>query len=204
MKPGQLAPGENVIFSTRAHWKRLVGPVLVTVATVVVGTYLLLEVVPSPQDHAWQRWIIAILGILLLLAFALWPFLTWIGSTDTLTDRRLVNIRGVVSRERIDVPVARVHSVRSHRTLLDRVLGSGTMVLGLADGQELRIRDVAHLERRMLQVQRLLGAEPAAGAATPAVDRPEPAEEREPAAGEPSSAAGEPTDAETKRGEAEG
>lgn len=152
-----LAEGEKVVFTAHSHWKNLVLPVLVTVLVVGVAVYALLVLVPSPEDHAWQRWTVAGVGTVLVLAFGVWPFLGWLASTDTLTTRRLISRRGVLSREGRDLPIDRVHSVSYRRSLLDRVLGCGTLVVQTAGtDSDVELYDVARIERRILQIQELI------------------------------------------------
>jgi len=113
--------------------------------------------VPSPQDQAWQRWAIVAVGGLLVLVFSIWPIIVWLASTDTLTTRRLISRRGVFSREGKDIPIDRVQSVSYRRTLLERMLGCGTLVVQTAgDSSDVELADVAHIERRLLQVQEII------------------------------------------------
>ena len=157
VKDSLLAAGEKVVFTAHSHWKNLVAPVLVTVAVVAAATYALLELVPSPQEQAWQRWTILAVTALLVLAFGLWPFLGWLTSTDMLTTRRLISRRGILSREGKDIPVDRVHSVSYRRSLLDRMLGCGTLVVETAgNDSDVELYDVAHIERRILQIQEII------------------------------------------------
>ena len=152
-----LARGEKVVFKAHSHWKNLVGPSLVLVlagGAVVLG---LLVLVPDPQTQAWQRWAIGAVAGVLVLVFAVWPFLGWLASTDTLTTRRLISRRGVLSREGREIPIDRVQSVSYRRSVLDRMLGCGTLVVQTAgETSDVELYDVAHIERRILQVQELL------------------------------------------------
>lgn len=155
-----LSPGERIVFSAHAHWKNLVVPVLVALLVGGGTAVMLLQVVPSPEDHAWQRWAVAVVGGLALLIFSVWPFLEWLTSTDTLTDRRLISRRGVLTREGKDIPIDRVHSVSYRRSVLDRMLGCGTLVVQTAGADsDVELYDVARLERRILQIQELVGAD---------------------------------------------
>ncbi|EYR64288.1 membrane protein [Actinotalea ferrariae CF5-4] len=166
VKPSMLATDEVVVFRAHAHWKRLVLPVLVALLTGAALWFLLVQVVPSPQDQAWQRWSLAAAAAVILLAFAVRPALVWAASTDTLTTQRLVSRRGVLTREGRDIPIDRVHSVSYRRTLLDRVLGCGTLVVRTAgDQSDVELDDVARIEKRLLQIQEIvLGQEiPAEG-----------------------------------------
>ena len=188
VKDSMLARGEKVVFRAHSHWKALVGPVLVVVLAAAAVIFALLRIVPDPATQAWQRWTIAILATLLALAFGLWPFLGWFASTDTLTTRRLISRRGVLSREGREIPVDRVQSVSYRRTLLDRMLGCGTLVVQTAgETSDVELYDVAHLERRLLQVQELLLHDEIPAEGNPPVDgEPEPEHEQpEREAGQP-------------------
>ncbi|HQY33012.1 MAG TPA: PH domain-containing protein [Actinotalea sp.] len=172
----RLASGERVIFSAHSHWKNLVGPVLVTLAAVGAVVFGLTWLVPSPEDQAWQRWTILAVATLLTLVFGLWPFLGWLASTDTLTTRRLISRRGVLSREGKDLPIDRVQSVSYRRSVLDRMLGCGTLIVQTAgETSDVELYDVAHIERRILQVQEILLDEqiPAEGTVAPGSAAPE-------------------------------
>ncbi len=177
-----LARGEKVVFTAHSHWKNLVVPVVVfalAAGAVAAGLTLL---VPDSQTQAWQRWAIVAVGAVLTVIFAVWPFLEWLASTDTLTTRRLISRRGVLSREGREIPIERVQSVSYRRTLLDRILGCGTLVVQTAgETSDVELQDVAHLERRILQVQEILLDEeipaegnPPAGRETEDPERPAP------------------------------
>lgn len=157
VKESMLARGEKVIFHAHSHWKALVGPVIVVVLAVAAVLFALLVLVPDPATQAWLRWGVVAIAAVLALWFGFWPFLGWFASTDTLTTRRLISRRGVLSREGREIPVDRVQSVSYRRTVLDRMLGCGTLVVQTAgETSDVELYDVAHLERRLLQVQELL------------------------------------------------
>ena len=152
-----LADGETIVFTAHSHWKKLVLPVLVTLVVLAAAVLALIELVPDAQTQAWQRWAVLAVAGLLVLGFGVWPLLVWLSSTDTLTTRRLIGRRGVLSREGKDIPIDRVHAVSYRRSLLDRILGSGTLVVQTAgDNSDVELYDVAHLERRILQIQEIM------------------------------------------------
>ena len=132
VKDSALASNERVIFEAHSHWKNIFVPVLITVVVTALAVFALLEWVPSPEDQAWQRWAVVVVGGLLVAALGLWPIIVWLASTDTLTTRRLISRRGVFSREGKDIPIDRVQSVSYRRTLLERMLGCGTLVVQTA------------------------------------------------------------------------
>lgn len=157
VKESLLAANEKIVFSAHAHWKNLVVPMLATAVAVAAAAYALLEIVPSPEEQAWQRWTITIVAALVVVVVGVWPFLGWVTSTDLLTTRRLISRRGVFSREGRDIPIDRVHAVTYRRSVLDRILGCGTLVVQTAgENSDVELYDVAHLERRILQIQEII------------------------------------------------
>ncbi len=157
VKQSLLAAGEHVVFTAHSHWKNIFWPVVLTLVVGALVALALLEWLPSPQDQAWQRWAVVAVGGLAVLVLGVWPVVGWLASTDTLTSRRLISRRGVFSREGRDIPIDRVHSVSYRRSLLDRVLGSGTLVVQTAgDESDVELHDVARIEKRMLQMQELI------------------------------------------------
>jgi uncharacterized membrane protein YdbT with pleckstrin-like domain len=67
--------------------------------------------------------------VLIVLVYTVWPFLTWLSATYTVTDRRLITRTGIVSRRGHDIPVPRISDVAYEHGLLDRMLGCGTLVI---------------------------------------------------------------------------
>jgi len=157
VKESMLAAGEQVVFRAHSHWKNIFWPVVLTLVVGALVTLALLEWLPSPEDHAWQRWTVVVVAVLVVVPFGLWPVVTWLASTDTLTTRRLISRSGVFTRQGRDIPIDRVHSVSYRRSLLDRMLGSGTLVVQTAgDDSDVELHDVARIEKRMLQMQELI------------------------------------------------
>ena len=155
VKESLLASNERVIFRAHSHWKNIFVPVVLTVAVTALAVFALLNWVD--EDTAWLRWTVVAVAALLVLVFGIWPIIVWLASTDTLTTRRLISRRGVFSREGKDIPMDRVQSVSYRRTLLERMLGCGTLVVQTAgETSDVELTDVAHLERRLLQVQELI------------------------------------------------
>lgn len=152
-----LANGERVVFQAHSHWKNIFWPVVLLVALAGLVTVTLLEWLPDTQDQAVARWAVVAVAGLLAIAFGVWPIIVWLASSDTLTTRRLISRRGVFSREGRDIPIDRVQAVSYRRTLLDRILGCGTLIVQTAgETSDVELTDVAHIERRLLQVQEII------------------------------------------------
>lgn len=155
--PKYLAPGEQVVFHVRSHWKNLVAPVLALLAVGALLWFALVWWVPDPETQAVLRWVIVGLAVVLVAIFSLWPFLTWLTTTDTLTTKRLISREGVLTRTGRDIPIDRVNAVNYERSVIDRLFGCGTLVVQTAGTEsDVELHDVAHIERRLIQIQQIL------------------------------------------------
>ncbi|MCE7974057.1 MAG: dephospho-CoA kinase [Leptolyngbya sp. PLA1] len=64
-----------------------------------------------------------------------WEFVVWINRSYALTTRRLIAASGVFRRLRVDIPLHRVQQVVVDRTLGERMLGLGTVLVTSAGSQ---------------------------------------------------------------------
>ncbi|MGI8612474.1 MAG: PH domain-containing protein [Nocardioidaceae bacterium] len=142
----RLIEGERVVLSVRTHAKALVWPGLILVVTCAVSGFLL-GVRPGGSTGRWLGWAILAVALAVVLTGAVAPFLRWLSSTSTLTNRRLIQQRGVFTRSGRVIPLLRVNDVSFEKGLLDRLLGCGTLVVSDASEQAgLRLPDVPHVE----------------------------------------------------------
>ena len=143
-----LNDGEKVIFTTRTHVKALVLPALVLLVTVGVAGYL--SSLPDENQRVWLGIIWAV-ALVILLWFAVWPFLTWLTATYTVTNRRLTTHKGVLNRSGHDIPLSRISDVSYDKSLLDRIFGCGTLrVSDASDKGAVLLPDVPGVEKLQL------------------------------------------------------
>jgi uncharacterized membrane protein YdbT with pleckstrin-like domain len=154
--PGRLlSEGELVVLTTRSHVKTLTGPVLTLLLTVFVVTFAVVragqELTGPPRTAAVAA--LLALGAVLLLGRVLLPFLRWLTTTYTFTDRRFVARSGVLARHGRTVPLDRITGIDVERGLLDRLLGCGTLVVsdGGEDGR-LEVHDIPRVEEVQTRV----------------------------------------------------
>ena len=155
-----LADDEAVVMALRPHWKEMVGPVLVLLATSPVATYLA-TIVPEGSAQKWLRLAVLVVAVLVVLRFVIWPFLKWLTTSYIVTDRRIITRVGVVARTGRDMPISRVNDVTfSHSGLLERILRCGTLVVESAGERgQLVLRDVPHVEEVQRDVYKLAEAD---------------------------------------------
>lgn len=149
-----LGEGEDVLIHMRTHPKALVGPVLVLVV-VVAGAGTALGVMPPSLGRWAPGAVVAIAAVLLVLGTVV-PWLRWLTSTYTVTNRRIIAQHGILTRSGHDLPLNRVNDVSYERGILDRILGCGTLVLTTAADDPVTLPDVPRVEQVQLQVNELI------------------------------------------------
>jgi uncharacterized membrane protein YdbT with pleckstrin-like domain len=164
-----LGADEHVVIHTRTHVKAMILPALafvVIAAAVGVGA----AVIPREARPIGQI-AIAVLGLVLAIWLVLLPFLRWRTTTYTITNRRLITRSGILNKIGKDLPLNRINEVSYERSLLDRMLGCGSLIVQTAaeDGT-IVLHDVPDVEHVNLQMTQLLFG-PQHGSQNPPVPR---------------------------------
>jgi uncharacterized membrane protein YdbT with pleckstrin-like domain len=155
-----LAGDEDVVLALRPHWKEMAWPVVVLLVVSPAATYAAAKV-PDGDAQPWLRLAIAVVALLVLLRFVVWPFVKWMTTSYVVTDRRLITRVGVIARTGRDMPLSRVNDVTfEHSSIVERVLGCGTLVVESAGERgQLVLRDVPKVEEVQRDVYRLAEAD---------------------------------------------
>jgi uncharacterized membrane protein YdbT with pleckstrin-like domain len=136
-----LVEGEQVVIHKHPHWKMLVLPVVVLLLVVAAGSFLAALV----SAQTWAPWVwlaLGVLGLGLVVRFTVVPVVRWRTTHFVVTNRRVLVREGVFSRQGIDIPMSRINSVQFRHTFLERLLGSGTLVIESASDEPLEFEDV--------------------------------------------------------------
>jgi membrane protein YdbS with pleckstrin-like domain len=157
-----LSEGEVVILHTRTHWKALVWPTIILLLAAAAAGYVM------SVGSMWFTWPTVIVAAIVLGLFVLRPFLRWLSSTDTLTNRRLITRSGIINRTGRDIPLRKINDVTINRGLLDRMLGCGTITVESAGERgQIVLHDVPEaemlhlrLQEQLLEIDRRDGREP--------------------------------------------
>ena len=137
-----LNDGERVVVSTRTHPKALLGPVLALVVLLAIGVAD--QVVVGSHVVHLIVWLLVAVAVVWVFVR---PLLVWLAASYTITDRRLITRRGVITRRGHDIPLSRISDVEYEMDLIDRMLGCGTLRISDAstDG-EVTLPDIPHVE----------------------------------------------------------
>ena len=151
-----LAQDEQLVLDLHPHWKALVRPVLVLVVTLGVASYGVARI-PSGTHQGLWRLVVAAVALLVLLALSLRPFLIWLTTHFVVTDRRVLVRSGILARSGRDVPLSRINDITFSHSLLERLLGCGTLVVESAGERgQVTLSDVPHVESVQRQLYDLV------------------------------------------------
>jgi membrane protein YdbS with pleckstrin-like domain len=150
-----LNDGEEPVLQLHPHWKTLIRP-LVLAVLVVAAALVLVVVIPASSAAAAERLVLAAIAILALMLWLMVPVLRWRTTTYELTTRRLRMRDGILVRHGRDIPLARINDVSFERGPLDRLLGSGRLVVESAgEHGQIVLRDIPQVERTQALLFRL-------------------------------------------------
>jgi uncharacterized membrane protein YdbT with pleckstrin-like domain len=154
-----LTEDEHLVLRLHPHWKTLIWPV--SVAVLVVAAALIAEVViPSNSAAPVERLVVAAVAILAVMLWLIVPVLRWRTTTYELTTRRLRVRSGIVTRRGRDIPLARINDVSFEKGLLDRLLGSGRLVVESAgEHGQILLNDIPRVELTQATLFRLVEEE---------------------------------------------
>ena len=167
LRPKALGADEQVVLRTRTHAKALFSPasgLVVIGAAVGAGCAL----IPGEARPVGQLGV-ALVGLALAVWWSVIPFLRWRATTYTVTTRRLLTRRGILSRTGHQIPLDRVVEVSLVRSLGDRILGCGTLtIITAGEDGALVLDDVPEVETVHAELSELLYGDPLHRHAEPA------------------------------------
>ena len=147
---------EEVVVRTRPHARALAVPLLVLLVSLGLAGFAAGRV----PDGDWQRAARALVALVALAVVVRWsalPWLRWLGTVLEVTDRRVVVEHGLLRRTTRSVLLRRVVDVSVERSLGQRLVGSGTLVLAaVGERGPVVVRDVPSVHEVARQVEDLL------------------------------------------------
>jgi uncharacterized membrane protein YdbT with pleckstrin-like domain len=130
---GNLLDGEHVVFRTRLHWKLLVGPLLVLLATLAPLVWLYLQA-------SWTNWILLAPGFGLLVLLA--AIVRRQSSDFAVTNKRVMMKTGVFNTRSVELLLSKIEAIAVHQTVGGRLLGYGDIVVTGSGGTEESFADI--------------------------------------------------------------
>jgi uncharacterized membrane protein YdbT with pleckstrin-like domain len=134
-----LNEGEQVVLDLRPHWSFFVGPAAALVAALVLAFVV----------H--RITVLNVASLIVALAALLWllgRYARWATTNFVVTSDRLIHRYGVLAKRGQEILLERINDVSYRRTLLQRMIGAGDLVIESAGekGQE-PFDHISHPER---------------------------------------------------------
>ena len=99
------------------------------------------------------RLVLWVIAGALVIWFVVVPFLNWLLTTYTFTNRRLITRTGILTRRGHDIPMNRISDIAYEKSLIDRMFGCGTLIVSDASEHgRVELRDIPQVERAQLVV----------------------------------------------------
>ncbi len=116
-----LLDGERIIWRARLHW--------ITLARAIIGAAIVVAFLGDWLERGFLTGL-ATLAIVIGLLLMLPPLINWLTTEIAVTSRRFVVKRGLVRRAVMEMNAGQLESVRVNQSVLGRLLGYGTVIVG--------------------------------------------------------------------------
>ncbi len=151
-----LTDDERVVQGLHPHWLTVLGP---TLLGVLIAAAAGATAWATPNDTTGNRvqWIA--IGVLLLIAVPLVfvPYLAWRTTHYVITTHRVMVRRGILSKSGKDITLSKITDVSFHQSLLDRIIGAGTLTIESAgDSPDELFRNVPNSDDVQQLINRLI------------------------------------------------
>ena len=150
-----LTSEERVVLHVHPHWKTLARPILFGIVVVAAAVVALIFV-----PNGIGRVIIGGAALLVLIWLLLRPMLVRQTTHYVFTDQRILLQVGIFNRDRRDIPLSRVNDHSMNQHFVERLLGTGTLVIESAGerGQQV-LRDIPGVEKAQTLLYELVEAD---------------------------------------------
>jgi hypothetical protein len=154
-----LSTGERITHRVRQHWLVLVWGARIPIAA-IIGSLLLLILSSAARPSGLASDLLSLLTAVLFLgglAFLAWATLQYLNTEFVLTNRRVVQVQGVVNKRATDSSLEKINDAVLTQSIFGRILGFGDLdVLTAAEAGIERFRmiiDPIGFKRAMLDAK---------------------------------------------------
>jgi uncharacterized membrane protein YdbT with pleckstrin-like domain len=153
----RLTEGERVVHSFHPHWKRLILPFFALIVVVAAAAAALIFIPDTLSYLLYARIAVGVVAVVALMLWTIIPWLRWKTTSYTLTTHRFNISTGILNKSDDDIPLAKVNSVSSDQTLIERILRCGTLTVESAsDKGEIDLKDIPRIQTVRAELFRLV------------------------------------------------
>lgn len=135
-----LVPEERIVLIQREHWIAIIAPLSLPFAGMFVLAWFARVLGPT-QGATFEM---ALWAWFLIIGWTLWKLFDWYRNLFIVTDRRLLNTYGLITRKVAMMPLAKVTDMSYVRTMPGKLLGYGAFRLESA-GQDQALTTVKYV-----------------------------------------------------------
>jgi len=168
-----LTDEEEVVLHQHPHARAAVRPILVLLVALaaVLGVWIML---PPTTGGLIGVLVVGTVALFMGLTRGVWPLLVWRSTHYVFTDERILLQDGVIARERRDLPLNRVNDHVMSQSLLDRLLGCGTLRIDSIGDQGAVLVAVPHVQHVQTLLYQLIETDRELRGDEPEEDEPVP------------------------------
>jgi uncharacterized membrane protein YdbT with pleckstrin-like domain len=156
-----LNEDEDVVFDLHPHWKMLIVPSLLAPVIVFVAAFGAGKI-PKGSMQSELRLGVTVLAVAALGWFVARPYVRWFTTHFVVTTRRVLMREGLIARKGRDIPIFRINDVTFEHTVVERLLGAGTLVVESAGERgQVTLTDIPHVEDVQREIYTLMDADDA-------------------------------------------
>lgn len=139
-----LAQDEEIVLKVRRHLIVLLGPLLQVLVAIVLA--VVIGVAASPGEGSDLIDVaVGVLAGAFLVRF-IWKLWQWRADRIVVTDRRIFEVSGVLTRKVASMPLSKMTDITYRRSILGRLCGYGELIVETA-GQDQSLHRIGHLPR---------------------------------------------------------
>ena len=139
-----LSPGEETNLEVRRHWAALLWPAALLLAALLIGSFLGAWLSPGTNSDPVDT--VAFLVVMFFLLRFGWKLFEWQIDRILVTNRRVVEVSGLITRRVASMPLTKVTDLTYKRTPLGRGLGFGELAIESA-GQKQALEAITYIPR---------------------------------------------------------
>jgi uncharacterized membrane protein YdbT with pleckstrin-like domain len=121
-----LTEDEEVVLHLHPHWRAAVRPALVLLVA-LAATIAVWVMLPTNDGGRIGVAVVGAISLFFAVTRGVWPLVVWRSDHYVFTNERVLLQDGVFTRERRDLPLSRINDHVMSQSLLDRMLGCGTL-----------------------------------------------------------------------------
>jgi uncharacterized membrane protein YdbT with pleckstrin-like domain len=124
----QLGASEKILYTERHHWVFFVAEMIkwILFAAAVLALVIVLRVWWLP-DAGWVWWLLLV--FIIPAVRIVWGFLSWLMNVYVLTNRRVIEATGVLSKRVADSSLEKLTDIVLKQSVFGRMLGYGDIVV---------------------------------------------------------------------------